>query len=369
MMISRENIEAYILDFQEGRLNAEQRMQVEHFLRENRDLNYHLQEPLPDVKPLKTIQYPDRMELYGQRMQRLEKEGKAPTPVFVPGDQEEKRRSAQRAKPLNQAKQAPTPEELTATEKPKKHWVKKTKKRRIKPAKVLIAILVVMFLATLVAFFPEIQSFANGIQSKNPNVPASYKSRTTQPVDYKLVELKQIMEMERRNAFFINLTQEVDQEPGLRLDDNYATMVLKDSKKEVEAIKAKTAEKKNTNVSKPTPKPVKKQSTATPRRATRPVVKEKITTLPPKPIIVVEDPLPNSVSDSISLPEVQILGDKKTIQQIIVEPTSNKRFRNTVLEVLDGIGGKKVIYERRPDGSYRFVMELPFVTIDRTITD
>lgn len=383
MIIDEFNIEAYLLDFSEGTLNKEEQQEILNFLREHRDINLHPYEELPTLQILPSPNYQNKVDLYSSAMERINEREENQIIGYLHGDldiddREELERNLkgnyETRKKLDLYKESILSPDLDIVYPNLRDLKRKSVGKKVFP--ILKWAALACLVGVLLFFAPQIVGFFSNLGNKE--LP-TYEARNEKPVVFTDSEIEQVQERERRNSQFV-----------LMLDPNYKPVIIKKeepaAKPEIEESSKITSPQKNNAVNQPvtviTKPAAQKQSipkpkpTASVRKEVTPTKKAPTPYRPKKykvlePINSLDVNLPQEETyNYIALPAVEIQGiDNSDKSKENKELPANRAIRNTVLEALDGVGGKRVKYVKRKDGSYKLMMELPFFSIERTIQE
>ncbi|MGB0166551.1 MAG: hypothetical protein ACPF8V_06820, partial [Luteibaculum sp.] len=218
---------------------------------------------------------------------------------------------------------------------------------------ILIVLIVILFL-----FAPEIIRF---FTRWNNGMNHEYQPRTQDPIEYSLNE----SEISGEDVFLPGLFAATDENGFLKenpdipgtaqptLGDKSSNEAVSEPKKK---IRNSPRRQKAVVKSRPTTKTNNKP-------AERPIYKE-LGSLEPKPA-----PENVMVFEPQYLDEVEIRPIRFSDDQDNVQYPANRQFRNNILDALNHFGGKRFRYVKRKDGSYKLEMELPFITIERTLNE
>lgn len=379
MILDEYNIEAYLLDFSEGKLNAKEQQEVVNFLRNHREISLHPYEELPTLKRYPSENYPAKADLYSTSMERKSELEETLLIGMVHGDLDvqdrellevDLKQNSDLQKRLNLYRECVISPDLQVVYPNIRTLKKKPLSKTIFPYLRWAAIAVLVFLA--IYFAPQIVS---AVKSFGTTPQVVYESRKMQPLNFTDSEVEQQLEEIRRSALFAKL-----------IDPNFVfappvTEEIEESKPEVSELKPEP--KKEVQKQSAYPPAQKKQSTTesneTKKLAKKPEAKPRSRssnkTLPKQryqplaPLESIDAIVDGSDrTNYIALPEIEITGSQKTPEEESSQP-SNRQFRNGLLNAADKVGGKRIRYEKRKDGSYKLVMDLPLISVERTIND
>ncbi len=363
MKVSSRNIGAHLLDWSEGRLAPEKQKHVTHFLKHNPQLGLKGAEPLPYLTDISNLVYANKDDLRYRYMEQRADQDETLAIALLQDDLSDEALDRANQKIKDSAYLKSLVEDYKKTILSPDDTIafydlrvlkQKTVRTRLAP---LLWILVILGAAALVFFYyPKIKQWFDAF-SKGPT--PTYEPRTGIPFSVKTVSLA--YQNNNESSIFLSLV------PTNPLDSQlqaYSNPEYFNPQRIGEPTKKKAPEPR---VEEPSPAPVKKKTVRKRRkRKPTPVVAEKKTvdTLPSTTYVV-------APSDSFTpqfLPVSDSTVPTTPPPDAMVYPI-NQSLRNNMLDVFDFFGGKKVKYRKKPDGSYKLEMDLPYIKVDRTLSE
>lgn len=378
MILDEYNIEAYLLDFSEGKLNAKEQQEVLNFLRKHREITLHPYEELPILKRYPSETYPAKADLYSTSMERKSELEETLLIGLVHGDLDvqdrellevDLKQNNELQKRLNLYRECIISPDLQVVHPNIKNLKKKPLSKTIFPYLRWAAIAAFVFLS--IYFAPQIVSTVKN-WGTTPSVV--YESRKMEPLKFTDSEVEQQIEEVRRSALFAKLI-----DPNFVFTPVAVEIESKEDtapKEEPTIVENKAAKASNNP---PAKKPIEKTSTETKTVANKAKAKPRnrasSSSLPSKryqplaPLESIDAIVDGSdKTNYIALPEIEITGFQNKPEEESSQPT-NRLFRNGLLNAADKVGGKRIRYEKRKDGSYKLVMDLPLISVERTINE